>query len=931
MKLLKLDPKFLQRFEKWSPLFVFVLALVIRLYYDLVISQHRLCSFGDGYFFLKTGQELAKAITSAASFPDFLTKLTVHTSEVAGSVATFGSGALADRLLLDGPVYTCFLAIIHILTGIVGSTDYAQNSNIFSVANSLIDAISCVLIYYCGRLAFNRKAGLIASLLFAFYPAAVLNTRLCYSELFTYFLLLAWSTLTLSLFRSDENRSKLIKATISFLVGVTTILIVLARSVFFPLPIVALAVLFVPSWKSKQINVRALLTSVATMLIGGALIMAPWLWFTHEVTGKFVPWVNRAPGYNLFVGNQLNTDGWRTWPAQPGIPNEASEAMKSISNNFASDPCRFTGLLLRKESRLWAGVWNDFKHTFFAVPWQAQNVFQNLVLMLSMIGFIAAVREPATRRPSLVFAMMAVYHSVYACFEPVARYGITAMPFVFLLAGQSFSKTPSPCRSRMFYVLIVFASLFFTLLDTHFSFIPLLFSILPTDKFMPIALIDLGLWTAGWLLLGMLVLKQIADPKRWQSTFVWSMAALMTLVTASALVYDPARTEWHTELKSQNDAVRAEFSISQSLPDASPVSYLLVDLRSEFSMPAVSATINGTAAAPPLPVLQLMNDREDASGIFSQQAQAMGVDPRAFRHWWAFAMPTRAVSFSSPNKVEISYLAPAGVASVPVKIFGSYPVAEETQSATQSLQIPSINKFSWVKGFVTIDRRDPRPYETVEIKRAIANCSMKTSNGDNSSDLSPSLGRQFGSYRMFLYTPPNMTPGCSATGVADEPNSLFKKTDERLVSGGDPSTMRMNSQPIRIPTGSGNSFYLLTCELQPVKRKSIGAISVTFDNPNEVKDGSKSGNSWTSPWSPTSLELPNKDWQKYTFFSRIPANISKQPNTTASVMVSPFSADRLFLHHKEALRDSVRIRNVELLYYPNVASQVSTVDSDRLH
>lgn len=930
MKALKLDPEHLQQLEKLLPLFVFVIALVIRLYYDLVISQQRLCSFGDGYFFLKTGQELAKSITTAASFPDFLTKLTVHTSEVAGGVATFGSGALADRLLLDGPVYTSFLAIVHILAGIVGTTDYAQNSNIFSVANSLIDSISCLLIYLCGRLAFNRKAGLIAALLFAVYPAATLNTRLCYSELYTYFLLLCWSTITLSLFRSEEKQRKFVRPALSFLIGVTSILIVLARSVFFPLPLAALAVLFVPDWKTKRINAPAVLTSVAAMIVGGALIMAPWLWFTHDITGKFVPWVNRAPGYNLFVGNQLNTDGWRTWPAQPGIPNEASDAMKSISRNFASDPCRFAGLLLRKESRLWAGVWNDFKHKFFGVPWQAQNVFQNLILMLSVIGFIGAIREPSTRRPAAVFAIFAAYHSVYACFEPVARYGITAMPFVFLLAGQSFSKSPSPCRSPMFYALMIFGVLFFALLDSHFSFIPLLFSILPTDKMLPIALVDFAIWTAGWLLLGALARKQLLNPKWWQSGIVWSMAGLLIAITASALLFDPAKTEWYTELKSPNDAVHAVFSIPQSPPDSAPVSYLLVDLRSEFSAPMVSATVNGTVTEPPMPVLQLMSDRDDASGIYSQQAQAMGVDTRSFRHWWAFPVPTKAITSGSPNLVDISFLPQGDTASIPVKLFGDYPSTDDTRSEPQFITIPSINKFSWVKGFVTIDRRDPRLYENVEVKRAIANCSLKTAQGNTTSDLSTALGRQFGNYRMFLYVPPNTTPVVSAAEFGDESVILFANKQERLVSGGDPSTMLMNSQPVRIPTASNAAFYTLTCELQAVKRRSIGGISVAFQGTTNESGVSKTGKSWTSPWSPTSLDLPDKNWHKFTFFSRLPENIAKQPNITAAMMLSPFSADRLFLHHKDALRDSVKVRNVELRYYRHLAPPLSALEYSRV-
>lgn len=957
VKSLKLDLKQLQQFDKLSPLFVFVFALVIRLYNDLVLSQQRLCSFGDGYFFLKTGQELAKAITSASGLSDFLAKLTVHTSEVAGSVATFGSGALADRLLLDGPVYTCFLAIVHILTGVVTTTDYAQNSNIFSVANSLIDAISCVLIYFCGRLAFNSKAGWIAALLFAVYPAAILNTRLCYSELFTYFLLLLWSTLSLSLFRLNQKDAVLVKTVLSFFLGAISILLLLARSVFVPLPLAALAILFIPTvadWKEgKRFKPGTLLPSMSALIVGGALCMAPWLWFTHQVTGKFVPWVNRAPGYNLFVGNQLNTDGWRTWPAQPGIPNETSDALKSLSGNFSSDPCRFSALILRKESRLWAGVWNDFKHACFGFNWQVQNVFHDLLLLLAVIGFTKAIRKTGenTARPAIMFALFSAYHAVYAGFEPVARYAITAMPFIALLAGAALSVTPSPVRSRSFFALITFGALFFALLDTHFSFIPFCFSILPTDNFALVAFIDAALWIAGWVLLGVLSSKQLDSAKRWQSTVVWAMVGLLMVVSAANLIYDPAKTEWVTELKEPNDAVQAEIAVAP-VDGRANVSYLIVDLQTDFSAPNVTAKVNGVTSLPPMLVLQLMEHREDAADIFSLQAQAMQMDPRSYRHWWAFPVSTNAVSTSSNNVVSIALNSKSDNAISPVRIFGDYPFIDKmVESRTTAppgsskansdpdpnfttRTIPSLNKFSWVKGYVTIDRRDPRPYDTINSHFTVKNCSYASAQGTSTSNLSSSFGRKFGTYRMFLYVPPNATPPVNAVQKFDDSNVLFSRNEECLVSGGDPSTMLMNSKSINMPSSSGSSSYMLSCEFQPVKRRSIGGISVAFSRAQSTDEklasSAPSHNSWSSPWSPTCFVLADKHWNKFVFVGRLPEDISKSSNTTAKIMVSPFSADRLFLHHKEALRDSVRVRNVELRYFPNYDAKLPAIDNNRL-
>lgn len=930
MKAPELDSKFWQRLEKLLPVVIFVFALAVRLCYDLSISQHRLCSFGDGYFFLKTGQELAKALTSAAGFPDFLAKLTVHTTEVAGGVETFGSGALADRLLLDGPVYTFFLAVVHMLAGIVNTTDYAQNSTIFSVANSILDSLSCLLVFVCGRLAFGWRAGLVAALLLAVYPASILNTRLCYSELYTYFLLLLWSTVAIALFQRGEKLKRMWQFLLAFILGATTILVVLARSVFFPLPIAALAILF-----ARKKSPGKLLPGALAMAIGAAMVMAPWLWFTHEVTGRFVPWVNRAPGYNLFVGNQLNTDGWRTWPAQPGIPNETRVALNSVSNNFREDPARFAGLFLRKVSRLWAGVWNDFRHKAFGIGWQAQNVFHDLILMFGVLGFIISLRSRETRRPAMVFGFFALFHSVYACFEPVARYAITAMPFSCLLASQALTTIPKPWRSLSFVALLACGILFFALLNMHVSFIPVWFAIVPTDMIMPVALLDAAVWIGGWLFLSTLFMRVLTPGKWWETAFVWLCCGAMLAVTVSSLVYDPANKEWHTELRQPGDRIEAEIHLPQFEGAVPPVSYLLVDMQTEVPAPAVTVSINGVQSAPAMPVLQFMQDRKDASEIFSLQAQAMNVDPRSYRHWWVFPFSAPALSFSTANKISITAKANEGTGFLPVRIFGTYPGDAEELSASRTVPenktgsfvaIPSINKFSWVKGFVTIDRRDPRPYEGMLTRGYVSNCAFGKQGNMSTSDLSPNFGRQFGTFRMRLYLPPNTMPGQSAIDLPSESSLLFERKEESLVAGGDPSTMIINETPIEIPSDMTESgFYVLSCDLKKNRHRTVGGISVTFTQKSEQPDA-KDKSGWNSPWCPATINLPGADWQRFTFMDRLPDDLLGRPDLTATIMIAPFSADKLFLHPKDAIKDTVKVRNIEFRYFNSLAPSFPAVD-----
>ena len=879
-------------------------------------------------------------MTGSTSVVDFLAKLTVHTTEVAGSVAAFGSGALGDRLLLDGPVYTCFLAIVHILCGAVNTTDYANNSPIFSIANSIIDALSCVLVLLCGRLAFGRKAGLIAALLLSVYPASVLNTRLCYSELFVYFLLLLWSTAALALSSSIESSKRVASCGLSFTLGAVSVFLLLAKSFFAPLPVLGLFIVL--GQKDIFTKGKTLFPCLATMIAGAAIVMAPWLWFTHEITGRFTPWVNRAPGYNLFVGNQLYTDGWRTWPAQDGIPNEASEAFKSLGKNFAGDPAQFSALQLRKISRLWAGVWNDFQHRFFGIGWQAQNVFHDLILTFAAIGFILSFKETSQkRRAALVFSVFATYHSLYAGFEPVARYAVSAMPFACLLAGAALAGLADPLRNKRFWTLLFFSAGFFTALDKHFSLIPQLFSALPTEMWTPVALLDGAVWLCLWSGLAVLVLQVLEAPNKLQRLAVWLMAFTLGTISAANLAYDPARTEWSAMLKKSGDGVSADIVLPNDIKNPPAIAYLLVDMQADMPAPQVTVTVNEKNIGAPLPVLQLMKDRSDASEIFALQAQAMMVDPRSYRGWWAFPVPITYLSPNTPNKISILAKSEEGIEFSPVRVFGSYPTTDEElnlsktvgedgapPTAVSSILLPSINKFSWVKGFVTIDRRDPRPYERFSVKGAVRNCQLHAQHGDDLRDLSGQWGRQFGAYRMRLYLPPDTIPPFDLGWWSPDSEELFTKKEEVLILGGDPNTMSLTTAPVPVPAPIGNgAFYSFSCELEKTKQTSIGAITIIFSGVGN--DGREV--TFSSPWTPTALTLEKNGWQKFSFVDRVPENIRNAHDVKAKIMISPFAADRLFLHKKNALRDSVKARNISLRLIKKYAPPLSPINEAYLY
>ncbi len=945
----------LQKVQRWpiwaTPLMIFLLGLSIRLFFIFSSCQNRLCSFGDGFFFLKTGQVLAQAIVSASSFGQFLSSLTAHTTTSAGSVGAFGSSALADRLLLDGPVYTSFLAIVQLVSGIAQSTDFANHARTFGSFNAVIDALCCMLVYLAGRKAFGNRAGLVAAVLMCVYPPAIINTMLCYAEPFSYFLLTLWVVLAFHLQSSLASRRKSLG--IGLAIGCTSALIMLSRSIFFPLPAMALLILIFMqikgNWQADSVespgtapgNIQKTSTiadrikpyglPLAAMAAGALLVMVPWIIFTHSITGKFTPWVNRAPGYNLYVGNQVRTDGWRTWPAHEGICNDMEGAIASVGKNCQSDPSRFSGLLLRKMSRLWAGVWNDFKYPVYKLSWMGQNLLHDSILLLAATGMLLLfewrTQDPKRYHYGVILSFLALYHCLYACFEPVARYAISAMPFAILLAGHTIDLSLKNSARRICLLgLLIYGLVFFATLDSHFSFVPVLMSVVPS--FLA-RIIDALLWICGWTGLCVCILWLFGHFNSERGTSIGTLAilspltCLMALTSISALAFDPARFEWACPLAEGGSIALQLETPSVDRNSCRPCAYLLVDLRSETGSPDVEASVNGTKTAPPLPLYQLMPQRGDAAEIYSLQGQVMNCDPRAFRQWWVFPFSTHLLKDTNVNEITISPSRPiTGASKTPrssnnITIFGDYgPDSSELSLDSQ----PSLIKFSWVKGFVTIDRRDPRIYEPMANKGKSKNPQLITDGKSEDKDLSECPGRQTGTYRVHLMVVPkeNSTsaaappPQTVTQNFSGDEVAIFESAKEMLVSGGDPRTMVPASTPISVPPGINAAAYNISCEFLSPKQKTIGGIQVTFTGRSE--DGS--GKSWTSAWTPTALEVASGAWQRFSFSDLIPAEISNLQELKASLLISPFPPDRLFLHRKKAIKESIGVRKLKVSVLP---------------
>lgn len=222
----------------WRPLAVFVAAFGIRLIYSLVFI-HDSASVLSQDKVLQSGQELAKLISLAHSPGELfsiLTRAPAPGAPVPGLPAVDISDQLIQNLLGLGPVYIGYIALATLIFKGTASTGLESYYVAFSIVDSLLGALTALLVYYAGRLAFERRAAFTAGLLFAFYPASVVVTGLVRSESLLCLLVVFWICLCLlALLRHLKFVSRVF---IYLGLGILSALLFLLNPVLIVLPVV---------------------------------------------------------------------------------------------------------------------------------------------------------------------------------------------------------------------------------------------------------------------------------------------------------------------------------------------------------------------------------------------------------------------------------------------------------------------------------------------------------------------------------------------------------------------------------------------------------------------------------------------------------------------------------------------------------------------
>jgi hypothetical protein len=902
-----------------------VLAFLLRYFY-IVSLDHLLCQFGDAYFFLAGGSKLREFVCNAIQAGNFNLLDSLPPASPNGMVA-LGSLRVSDRLMVDGPIFPSYLAIVQWLVGLApGSLLFDTKAIQISLVNALLDSFACLFIFLGTRAAFGRRAAYIAAALFAVYPASIINTQSCYTEPFGCFILAVWSWLLLKAFALPLPASdappvaKKPGLALSLSIGIATGLLALTRPPFVFLPVGFAVLLSVLRLWLRPAGARfapKAFWSVLPFLAGLLIVLLPWLGITHKATGHYSLSVNRVPAFNLYLGNQLARDGWRAYPFPENIPETVSVAAGQILEQARTAPLAFASMELRKIPRLWVGVWNEFQYALFGIGVGAQEVFHQVLLSTAVIGLLLLITKRQCLREhdaalSLVVSVLVV-QSLYLAFEPISRYTMTAVPVIVMLVGYAVNLLSAKPKHYLIVTLAVVIALVVAMHGQQrlIAFLATFVGDAAISAFAPgfyILLLTFGCFAFQK------ILKRAGLGSKPLSLVLVCAFALVSVLVVVSIKGNPEMAEWKSTLSSPEQMIRQEIVVpANEQVTSTDHAYLLLDMAQGQCPAPISVTVNNSPSfnVTPTPWWQILPNQGFLEALALSE-RAMATSLYSYRQWYALPLPASVIKYGAANTVTI---APAG--TEPLTVYGDYAYPGQTQSC-----LPSLRLASWTKDFCTYDHQDGRVYEAVSTSQVHSTCFSHIGQNQKTwddNDLSSDAGKQFGQYRIHFVVFSGGTKGneSAVAATTGDRKLMMSMPSARTISGADPSAMTLGESAVdlsALPVNPAQALgpnlaqdFEFKCQLSSPGDRGWAFIGVQFQG----QEATGAVRKWTSRWQPYAIRT-SKDWTPFYLSDALPDDILRLHNLRVSVTVCPFHSDQLLLHQKQAIKGKVSVKDLTL-------------------
>lgn len=689
-----------------------------------------------------------------------------------------------------------------------------------------------------------------------------------------------------------------------------------------------------PSRRAKTGPTAAQYALLAAAFVGGVVIAAaPWL-LLHQGTPFGAQFLcEPSIASDFWVGSMLATDGWKILPGADFPVNSVRTVVHNLLGSIISSPVPYTILLLQKVPRLWCGCWNDYQLTYFGAP-LLHNVFHCVLLFLGFCGLaLGTLKHPNWRLSRLIPGLVAmssiiVYHFFFCFLNPVSRNALTAMPVIFVLAAYCIELVIAHGKETRvgFLKAMILAAVLFSILLAHFTLVPFIEWGAANDVFARI--IDVAVWIIAWIVLLRLTIAFINVLAGARSTTAadlvkYGMFWVILIVGGCATAEDQWK-EWSAELKSDSISVAQIIALpaQNQFPElTSDLAFVMIDASAVEAPPPIRVSVNSVeCGASPIPWLQLRPIDNESRELILRQSRGMGIDWRNMRQWWLIPFPADLLKFGQDNLIEVA--ASGGTVIGGTRVFGDYNAFPQPALGSSFRIMPSPHSCSWQKGFATYCAGDIRLFEPVALPGKAVDSFILLAKKRTPGDLSFDRGHQSGAYRVRIAFPTasGFSSMFQSQALRDEasrnsltaPVFVLGKDQATGITGSDAPAQSVSPKPVALPSNIGSGALIaLTCEYRAVGAPVSCAIRAILTG----KDPLGHEVDWESPWQPA-CEEAILDWKTFQFAAVIPDEISSLSDLKANVQVLPYDAQRQILHPQDVRKQTVAVRNLELVIAP---------------
>lgn len=438
---------------KFLPVFIFVLAFVVRLIYLLQIESSL------PFFYVLRLDELYHDIWAQQ----------------------IASGDwLETEPFFRAPLYVYLLALTYKIFG--------HNLILPRLFQILIGSLSCVLTYLIARKLFNRTVGIISGVAACFYAMLILyDAHLLITSLVVFLDLV----LIYLLLRSGEQPRPLNW----FLCGIVLGISAIAR------PNILVFVPFILVWMLFQFKIKLLPKAILIrwiVLCAGALLIISPVTLRNYLAGRDLVLIAWQGGFNFYLGNNPEATGWSTMAPQihksleGGIYDArrlAEEEMKTklkpsqISrfwyrkgvDYMLSQPLSWLELTVRKTLFFWKGyeipnAQNAYVNKEFS-PFLASLLGESVIYLpfglvgpLSILGLLICLRR--SREYLLLYLFILSYSASVILFFVCSRFRMPIIPILLMFASFSIWWLYQKIRNKQVLHLLISLAVIFVLLLT---------------------------------------------------------------------------------------------------------------------------------------------------------------------------------------------------------------------------------------------------------------------------------------------------------------------------------------------------------------------------------------------------------------------------------------------------------------------------------